>query len=106
MWGQIGDSQYKYHVPSSTSISLTMFSLLTGLLSLALLAEANIEGQVCTNASYYGEVEYTQPETPCCSTHIAEPDCVEYTETACVNVTETVCKVGPLSLLGYYIHHS
>jgi len=71
--------------------SLTMLALLTTLLSLALLAEANIDGLVCTDTSYYGEVEYIDDKLSCCETNLDKPDCVTTIERACVNVTESVC---------------
>jgi hypothetical protein len=82
-----------------------MLSLLTCLLSLVLLAEANIDGLVCSNTSYYGEVEYVDQELSCCTIDIAEPDCTTTQEKACVNVTETVCMVSPLLLLSCVTAH-
>ena len=70
-----------------------MLTLLTTLLSLALLAEANIDGLVCSNTSYYGDVEYIEDDSPCCETKIDEPECTTTIETACANVTRSDCKV-------------
>ena len=67
-----------------------MLTLLTTLLSLALLTEANIDGLVCTDTSYYDEVQYIE-DAVCCQTRLEEPDCTVTRETACVNVTESVC---------------
>ena len=77
-------------------IGLTMLALVTTLLSLALLVEANIEGLVCTNTSYYGEVEYVEDNSSCCETRLGEPKCTKKLEEACTNVTETVCMVSTI----------
>ena len=69
-----------------------MLPLLVSLLSLFLLAEGNIQGQVCTNTSYYGEVIFQDADYPCCSIRVADPDCKIKKETKCINVTETVCE--------------
>merc|ERR1712105_224250 len=72
-------------------ISLTMIFKLSFFFSFIFLAKANIEGLVCTNTSYYGDVEYIEQEDTCCSMNLAEPDCTTTEEKACVTVTETVC---------------
>ena len=69
-----------------------MFSLLIGLLTLALTAEATIQGGVCTNTSYYGEVEWLDQEDICCETMpTAAQDCTTTNQTVCAEVLETVC---------------
>jgi len=67
-----------------------LFFLFT-ILSSSLVAEATIEGQVCTDTSYYGDVEYLDTDSSCCVTNLAEPECTTTKEKACINVTETVC---------------
>ena len=90
------------HINSSphppTTISPTMLILLTTLLSSALLAEANIDGLVCSNTSYYDPVEYVKPNSSCCETKMAEPECTTTTEEACANVTQSICKVSSFIL--------
>ena len=68
-----------------------MFSLLIGLLTLSLTTEANIQGIVCTNTSYYGEVEWVDQEDICCQTMPTAPDCTTADQTVCADVSETVC---------------
>jgi len=70
-----------------------MFSLLIVALSLTSLAQGNIEGQICSDNSYYGEVEFVEDDLSCCSIGIGDPMCTTVKEEACVEVTETVCNV-------------
>lgn len=86
-------SGYKYDHHHHLSISSTMFILLTTLLTLALSAEATIQGSICTNTSYYGEVEWVDQVLTCCETRLTEPECTTITETVCLTVSETVCTV-------------
>merc|ERR1719244_2521325 len=52
-----------------------MFSLLIVALSLTSLAQGNIEGQICSDNSYYGEVEFVEDDLSCCSIGIGDPMC-------------------------------
>merc|ERR1719347_514664 len=70
-----------------------MISLLITALSLTSLAEANIQGKVCVDNSYYGEVEYVEDDLSCCSIGIADSVCTTAIQEACAEVTETVCDV-------------
>ena len=80
-----------------------MFAFLTTLLSLALLAEANIDGLVCSNTSYYGEVEYLEDTSSCCETRLGEPECTTKVEEACVDVTESLCEVSLFDIFHFYM---
>jgi len=71
-----------------------MFSILAGLLSLCMMVEANIQGRICTNQSYYSQVDFQETGSVCCSTVVGEPVCTTRQEEACVNVTEIKCDVS------------
>merc|ERR1719441_64408 len=70
-----------------------MFFLLITALSLTSLAKANIEGQICSDNSYYGEVEFVEDDLSCCSIGIGDQECTTVSTEACAEVTETVCGV-------------
>ena len=75
-------------------LSNTMLSLLITALSLTPMVQTTIQGQTCSNMSYYGEVEFVEDNTSCCSSNIAaDPVCTTVTQEACTEIIETVCDV-------------
>ena len=85
-----------------------MFSLLIVALSLTSLAQGNIEGQICSDNSYYGEVEFVEDDLSCCSIGIADPVWTTVKKEAetvktekCGKIDVMDCKPQVLSLYQY-----
>ena len=57
----------------------------------------NVDGQICTDVSYWKPVEYKPVEYRCCQSKV-ELNCVETNEKVCIPVEEMECQVNILTL--------
>merc|ERR1712105_326759 len=78
---------------SSTSSTMSSFSLLAGafcLFSLAFVCEGTLKEDFCTDVSFWDVIKYTSTTAKCCDTVLKE-ECKAKTERVCEDATEIKC---------------
>lgn len=75
-------------------VSFPLFSLCAALLCLeGKLVLGSLEGEFCSDVSYYDVISYSRSRAKCCQSDSAQVQCQPREEEVCIDVTEMLCEV-------------